>query len=183
MTERRKKKDRFWEFVKQPKAMELIYNRLVSGGTLVHVCREFDIHYPFVLRWINADDGRKARFDEAVRDREHHVKEAVLRELLDLLTIDRSEAYSDDGTLKNLKDIPENLRRFIHTVDVEESKVDIDGRSTITTAVKKIKFHDKMQAVPLLMKHLKMLTERHEHTVSESLADLLARSGPPEKTL
>lgn len=90
--------------------------------------------------------------------------DAILAELHALATVDISLAYDDSGFLRPLKEIPENVRRAILNLEAAEIFAgDGDARSVIGH-LKKVRFHDKTKALELLGKHLKLFTEKHEHT-------------------
>lgn len=70
--------------------------------------------------------------------------EAVNNELLDITFLDRGEFLDEDGDLKNLKDLPENMRS---AVQVKTTKVKCEGRLTTTTTYSlfnKIQMMDKI---------------------------------------
>lgn len=49
-----------------------------------------------------------------------------------------------------------------------------DGKSVVLSDKIKFKLHDKVAALNMLGKHLKLFTELHEHSVSESIMALVA---------
>lgn len=102
--------------------------------------------------------------------------ETVLQELLRLATVDLSEAYDENGNLKQIHDIPVDVRRAIAGVETYYEKVgsDEDGNPDLCT-VKKLKFWDKTKALEMLGRHLKLFTDKVEHSGTVNLADRLAR--------
>lgn len=90
--------------------------------------------------------------------------DAVLRELLKVARVDIGEAFNDDGGLKSMKDIPENVRRAIAGVDVLE---EFAGRGEDRVQIgytKKLRFWDKIRALELLGRHLRLFTDKMEVT-------------------
>lgn len=78
----------------------------------------------------------------------------VLRELVRIARVDVGEAFDDNGRLRPFRDIPEDTRRAISAVDVEE--LDEGG------LLKKVKCWDKVKALELLAKHLGLLRDKVE---------------------
>ncbi|GAH07496.1 unnamed protein product, partial [marine sediment metagenome] len=70
-----------------------------------------------------------------------------------------------------IKDMPEPLRKAIVSIETEEL---FDGKGedkkSIGTA-KKIKIHDRLKALEMLGKHLKMFTDVHEIPGVKNLAE------------
>lgn len=174
----RERKNRFYDFIQQDNAMELILARLVSGGSLVHVCREFDIHYQSVQKWIEKNSERKQALEAAILAREIHAKERVWRELFDRLDVNVLEAFRPNGSFKPLHDvyddagnlvergIPENVARFIESIEFDSE----------TGVIRKIKFESRAEARTVLGKAAKMFVERHEIEAGKSWAAIVERS-------
>lgn len=86
----------------------------------------------------------------------------VLLELLRIARVDLSQAYDTDGNLKPIHEIPEDVRRAIAGIEVEEL---FEGRGEAREHVgnlRKVKFWDKVKSLELLGKHLKLWVERIE---------------------
>ncbi len=83
----------------------------------------------------------------------------VLNELAKIGFSDLSKAFDENGNLKHVQDIPEDTLSAISNVKVTTQK---DGEEVLY--VKEIKFWDKMAALEKIGKHLKLFTEKHEHT-------------------
>lgn len=102
--------------------------------------------------------------------------EQVLKELFRIATCDIGLAFNEDGTMKALHEIPEDVRRAIQAVETEQL---FDGQGKDRYQVghtKRIKFWDKNKALEMLAKHLKLLTDRIEHSGSFTLEQLVAAS-------
>jgi hypothetical protein len=172
---KRERKENAKSFFDLENAIDIICAR-VRIGSLYDFCKEFNLHYGSVQEWIEVDEARRERYKQAMDVREHHGKDLVVRELLDHLKIDITQAFKADGSFKALEDIPDCVRRYIASMEVEEL-YDGAGKDKIEIGVvRKLKFYDKMKAIELLAKHLKMLTDKTEHTVDDALHDLLAQS-------
>jgi len=105
-----------------------------------------------------------ARLAKAREKRTEITADTVLRELLTIARVDIAEAFNDDGSLKAIKDMPEDVRRAIAGVDVYQEYA---GRGESREAIgetKKLRFWDKNKALELLGKHLRLFIERQEHS-------------------
>lgn len=90
----------------------------------------------------------------------------VLQELALLAKTDLAEAYDEKGNLKPIHDIPVELRRAISGVKVFE---EFDGFGTERTKIgetRELKLWDKLRALELLGRHLKLFTDKMEHSGS-----------------
>jgi phage terminase small subunit len=102
----------------------------------------------------------------------------VLQELARLAMVDLSEAYDENGRLKSMKEIPEEVRRAIAGVEVFE---EFEGRGEDRVKVGdtvKVKLFDKTRALELLAKHFKLLTDKVDLNVRVTLEDLVAGNQP-----
>lgn len=119
----------------------------------------------------------KRSIDEALERRAARVEvkaDDVLRELLRLAMVDIGEAFDEKGALKPLHEMSPDVRRAISGIEVEEIWDFGDGdERTSAGRVRKVKFWDKKGALELLGKHLKLFTDRVEHSVDSSFADML----------
>lgn len=102
----------------------------------------------------------------------------ILRELLRIARTDLSEAFNENGTLKAVHEMPEDCRRAIAGIEVEEPRYNREGEE-IRGVVRKVKFWDKPRALELLGKHLGLLTEKHEHSGSVSFQVVTGVAAPP----
>lgn len=106
--------------------------------------------------------------DEAMKRRAARVEvtvDDVLRELLCFARTDIGQAFDEQGRLKALKDMPEEVRRAISGIETEELFGGSGEDRVEIGQVRKIKFWDKAKGLELLGKHLKMWTEKVEHHV------------------
>lgn len=80
----------------------------------------------------------------------------VLREILRIATADIAAAFDADGKLRPLDEIPEDTRRAIAGVEILEEWGGAGESRSLIGYTKKIKFWDKVRALELLGKHLRL---------------------------
>lgn len=108
----------------------------------------------------------KKAVSEGLRERFSRIDltaERILLELFRVATVDLSDAYLENGKLKPMREIPEDVRRAISGVEVfEEYEGGGENRAYVGDTVK-VRFFDKTRALEMLAKYFKLLTEKHEH--------------------
>lgn len=117
--------------------------------------------------WISADKDKLQKYMAALNQRNEHVVESVLQELRHISFSDVREVYDEQGRLKNPADWPDNVARIIAGVETTEMKGDESGE------MKKLKLWDKLKAIELLGKNLKMFAEQHHLSGKVTLEDLI----------
>lgn len=102
--------------------------------------------------------------------------EHVINELHRIATCDIIGVFDDQMRLKPLADIPEDVRRCIQAIEVEEL-FDGQGQERIQIGyTKKVKFWDKNKGLELLGKHFKLYTDKHEVSGGLTLEALVTAS-------
>lgn len=100
----------------------------------------------------------------------------VLTELARIASADIGLAYNEDGTLKPLSEIPEDVRRAMSGIDIEK-KYERNGRDVEHVAdVVRAKFWDKTKALDLIGKHHKLFTEKIDLNARVTLAQMIEES-------
>lgn len=121
----------------------------------------------------------RSAIDEQLEKQEKRLllsADRILLELYRIGTADIRSAFNDDGTLKPIKEIPEDVARAISGIEVDELFDGYGEERTITGVTKKIRFWEKNKALELLGKHLKLFVDRLEVSGVNELADRLKRS-------
>jgi phage terminase small subunit len=119
----------------------------------------------------------KARINELIKKQVDEIQvdiRFVLRQILNSATIDINDAYDENGNLKPISEMPESLRRAIIQVETEELFEGTGRDKEHIGTAKKIKIQDRLKALELLGKHLKMFTDVHEIPGLEGLAEKIA---------
>jgi phage terminase small subunit len=126
----------------------------------------------------------QAAIDEAFADRAKRfpkLEQRVIAELSRIAFADLGDAYDDDGSLLKPRKIPEELRRAMTGIDVDEIWEGYGDDRTQIGETKKLRLADKTRALELLGKYLKILTDKHEVTGKDGgpikLEDLVAGAG------
>ncbi len=117
------------------------------------------------------DAAKKAR-----SERTEITADLILKELLMIARVDLAQAYDESGRLKNIHDIPEDVRRAIAGIEVDEL---FEGHGEDREKIgdtRKVKFWDKPRALELLGKHLKLFTDKLELSGTDALAEKIAEA-------
>lgn len=116
----------------------------------------------------------QAKINQLIKEQLDRLKiksDFVVRELLNIATANIADAYNVDGTLKAIEDMPEPIMKAIAFM----KRVDLfDGQGKERKKIGCnwcVRFYDRIRALELLGKHLKMFTDKHEITGLENLAE------------
>jgi len=88
----------------------------------------------------------------------------VLKEAARLAYFDIRKLYDDKNRLLNIRDLDDDTAAALAAVDVDEL---FEGRGEDRELIgysRKVKTFNKVSSVELLMRHLNLLVDRHEHT-------------------
>jgi phage terminase small subunit len=100
----------------------------------------------------------------------------VLQELLRIATSDIRELFDENGMVKPVHSLSDEAARAISAIEVEETRSYGNEEQGMKIHTKKIKFWDKNKALENLARHLKLLTDKVEVEVNESLFDRMKRA-------
>lgn len=150
-------------------------NATAAARRAGYSAKDADVQGPRLL----GNVGVKAEIDAALKRRAERVEvkaDDILRELLRLAMVDLGGAYDKDGRLLPVHEMPVDVRRAIAGIKVFE-EFEGTGQARVKVGeVREVKFWDKTKGLELLGKHLKLFTEKIEHSVDKSLADLINES-------
>lgn len=105
----------------------------------------------------------------------------VLAELSRIGYTDIRSLFKDDGTIKDVKDWPEDLARAIASVEVVEEFIGLGPSRTWVGQTKKVKFWDKPRALELMGKHKALFPNKVEHSGKVTLEELVSGSQDKKK--
>jgi phage terminase small subunit len=120
-----------------------------------------------------------ARRGKRIEERAEISAAEVLREMKRIAMADISQAYDENGNLKKIHEIPEDVRRAIAGVEVDELWAGGRERTQIGET-RKLKFWDKTKALDQLARHLSLFNDKVEHTHHVTLDQLLDEGGADE---
>ncbi len=125
------------------------------------------------------NDNIRAKIDELLEKRE---KEAivtaslVLKELLLIAKTDIADAYDQNGNLKSIHEIPEDTRRAIAGIKVFEEFEGFGKERKKIGETRELKLWNKPEALELLGRHLKLFTDKVEHSFADGLSEKLIKA-------
>ncbi len=102
--------------------------------------------------------------------------DTILQELRKIALSDIGEAFDESGQLKPIKEIPKEIRQAISSVESIEQYEGSGRERKYIGELKKVKFWEKTKALEMLGRHLKLFTDKVEHSGTVSLAQLVEGS-------
>lgn len=162
-----RKRTRDWLY--EGDRLAFICDYVANNGSLVTLCKSLKIRYSDVMQWINSSDypERRRAYEAAREDRKEWMIETLCMELHNISTLDVREAFNEDGSIKDIKDMPESVTKALAAFEVND-----DGKV-------KVRFWDKLKAVETLGKNLKMFVDMVEHGGTLTLEQLVEGSIKP----
>jgi phage terminase small subunit len=121
----------------------------------------------------------RAAVDDAMRKRAQRTEfnaDRVLKEIERVATVDPIHLVNDDGTLKQMQDIPEDVRRAIASFEIIETFEWVgegkERRREWTGYLKKMKLVPKNESLNMAGRHFKMFTDVLDVNVGEAASAL-----------
>lgn len=159
-----------------PTTITVICANIASGGSVLNLAKAWKVAVGVVMAWINTDEDRFKQYRMALDSRNEIAKEMVFEELQNIAHSKLSQVFKEDGTLKSPHEWPDEVDRFISSVEVDELFEGTGRERTQIGFTKKIKLWDKMKALEMICKKLGLFTEKIEVTGKLTLADILEKS-------
>lgn len=160
-----------------PRLMDRLVAHVSNGGSAIEFADMMGVRYSDLMRYVREDMQRSKSYDKALEDRTEWATERVLLEVRRVASADLKDAYGPDGELLHPTEWPPQLRAALKGVKVRE-EFNKEGDHIATH--KEVMFWDKLKALEILAKNLKLLTDRVEHTGSITLEDLVVGSNSKE---
>lgn len=132
--------------VEDPKIFNSALNHIANGGSLIDLCKMWELRYSDVMRVIRSNPDLKARYDQAMVDREEWAKERVLAEFKALATFSIKDLFDSNGVPIPIHQLPDQVASAI-------KEINADGD---------VKMVDKLKALDSLGKHMAGLVDKKE---------------------
>ena len=111
---------------------------------------------------------RKPQIEDAIMaaqakrsERTGITQDMVIQELARVAFFDIGVIFNENGSVRPIGGIDENARRAIAGIDV---RAELNSNGEQVANLHKIKIADKLRALELLRRHLKLFTDKLEHT-------------------
>lgn len=127
------------------------------------------LHNPLVVKEVERLKDARSMAALATRKR-------WLEEVCRLAYLDPAQLFEDDGSIKRIKDMPEDARRVLTGLEVAEI---FDGQGPDKMAIgllKKVKLADKLAALTLLGKAEGYVTEKVDLNVTVGLSEAIRKA-------
>lgn len=102
-------------------------------------------------------------------------QDRVLTGIADLAFYDIAGLFDERGAMRSIHDMPQSLRSAIAGIEVSE----IRFGEVVIGQLKKVKLADRKGNLELLGRHLKLFTDKVEHSGAVSLEEILTKSREP----
>jgi hypothetical protein len=142
-------------FIASPDFLQTVTEWVAAGGSLTNLCEERGLRYAAVFTALHLPE-HKDLWEAALKARSEWMIESVLTEVRKVASLNIKDAFDEDGRLLPLDKMPPHVSAAIASVDTYE----LEGKNAGT--LKRVKFYDKLKAIELLGKNLKIWVERHE---------------------
>lgn len=151
--------------------MMKIVDHVTTGGSVVQLAQLWEVPYRVMIRFLRSDPIRTKQYADALEDRKEWAIERLLSELRHISCVDMTEILDENGCIKNTDSWPEDAKQNLKKIVVKEL-FDSDGNKK--GELKNVEFHDKLKAIDMYGKQLKMWSDDKSKDLGDSIVDLLA---------
>lgn len=103
-------------------------------------------------------------------------EERLIQEAACLAFLDPADLFDEDGAPLPIQEIPEEARRTIAGIDINDIWKGPPGNKVYCGTLKRFKVGNKLQAIEFLAKIKQLLLTKVEVSASNDLADMLAEA-------
>lgn len=139
-----------------PDLMNKICTHVANGGSLIDLCKLWGVPYAKVIRFVRHSDPTSKAYDSALKDRDEWAKERYLSELRSIALADARQAFNADGSIKPVTEWPDSLAANVTAFETIEEYEGTGKDRTWTGYNKRVKFNDKLKALEMLGRNLKL---------------------------
>lgn len=164
---------RFQALTLAPDFAATVFAHIANGGTLISLAEVWGVRHSDISFFIGRTPALMGQYTTAMIARDEWERERCLQELRAIATVDIRQAYNEDGTLKNVRDMPSEVAAALSSVESDELFEGNGAEREIIGHTKKVKFWDKAKAIELFMKKHGLLVERKQVTHTLRLEDLI----------
>lgn len=168
---RREKIELLQSILSDPENFQALCDHIAEGSTLTEIAKDWGVHYARLYSWIHDADHpeRLIDYSKALECRAASGHDRVVKGVADIMGVDIRRAYGKDGQLLQAHQMPDDVAAALQSMDITTDK---DGNIN-----RKIRVSDRIQALTLMGRHLKMFTDKSEVSVL-SLEDAVRASMP-----
>lgn len=159
-----------------PQTLEDICAHLAEGGSLIVLCKTWNVRYSEMVMWLNADETRKKRFAESLDAQTQWAVTRLLQEIRAISFVDIRQLFNEDHSLKPPSEWPDDVAAAIAGIEVDELYEGVGQERERIGDTKKVKMFDKLKALEMLGKDLGRFVQKHEVTGKLTLEELVTGS-------
>lgn len=166
-------RERFKALMARSSFIDDVFAWIANGGTLITLAETWGVRHSDISGFIAEHKELRERYDFALVVRGEWEVERCLQELRAIATVDIRQAYNDDGSLKNVRDMPPGVAAALQSVETDELFEGVGQDREQIGVTRKVKFWDKAKAIELFMKKHGLLVERVKVQHTTRLEDLI----------
>lgn len=156
-----------------PSFIDTLCRHISNGGSYLDFAENLGLIFSDLATWINANDERKKKLDDAERMRVEWARQRVVDEVRDIALADLRQIYNDDGTIKEPHLWPQGIARALWGMEVEE-QIGKEGKRMGWN--KKVKLLDKLKALEMMGRELGLFIPRQKIEIEPTLEELVVGS-------